>query len=439
MSVTVRTPGLVLTEHEFQIPLDHAQPSGDTITVFAREVADPDGQDRPFLVFFQGGPGMEAPRPTRHPSSPGWLDRALRDYRVLLLDQRGTGLSTPVGGILGNADRNAGRNPDPSTNGNTAEGASSKNNPQTPAEQAEYLTHFRADSIVRDAEWIRTALGVKQWSILGQSFGGFCALTYLSLAPESLTAAFITGGIPPLGLHPDKIYEATFERMLERNRRYYQRYPGDRQRVAAIHEKLGKTKLQLPNGDLLTARRFRQLGQMLGMSDGPEHLHYLLERPIESAAFGHDVESALPFARNPIYAVLHESSYADGHATNWSASRMQPAEFDQDQTLFTGEHIYPWMLDDYGALNNLKEAANALAKKEWPKLYDPEKLKNNQVPVAAAIYADDAYVDSVFSLQTAEQIPNLRPWLTNEYEHNGLRVAGEHVLGRLIDLARGRA
>jgi hypothetical protein len=30
-------------------------------------------------------------------------------------------------------------------------------------------------------------------------------------------------------------------------------------------------------------------------------------------------------------------------------------------------------------------------------------------------------------------------WITNEYEHNGLRADGERVLGRLIDLVKGRA
>ena len=107
MAVTarVRTHGLVLTEHEFKVPLDHADPGGRTITVFAREVADPDGRDRPLLVFLQGGPGSEAPRPTRHPSAPGWLDRALSEFRVLMLDQRGTGRSTPVGDASGTERR----------------------------------------------------------------------------------------------------------------------------------------------------------------------------------------------------------------------------------------------------------------------------------------------------------------------------------------------
>lgn len=52
--------------------------------------------------------------------------------------------------------------------------------------QAEYLKNFRADNIVRDCEAIRNILtndypaDQRQWSILGQSFGGFCAVTYLS-------------------------------------------------------------------------------------------------------------------------------------------------------------------------------------------------------------------------------------------------------------------
>jgi hypothetical protein len=59
------------------------------------------------------------------------------------------------------------------------------------------------------------------------------------------------------------------------------------------------------------------------------------------------------------------------------------------------------------------------------------------VPCAAAVYAEDPYVDRAFSEQTAALIPTMRMWLTNEYEHNGLRVAGDTILNRLIGLARG--
>jgi pimeloyl-ACP methyl ester carboxylesterase len=327
-----------------------------------------------------------------------------------MLDQRGTGRSSPLGTLPG----------------------------RSPQEQAEYLAHFRADSIVRDAEWIRRELGVERWSVLGQSFGGFCVTSYLSLAPDGLREAFLTGGLPALGPRIDEIYARTYARVLERTRRYYERYPADRARVRRIHDLVDAGELTLPSGDRLTWRRFRQLGQMLGMSDGAEHLHYLLELAPDSLAFLHDLAGALTFARNPLYAVLHEASWADGGSTRWSAERMLPAQYDASE-LLTGEHVYPWMFEDYAGLAPLREAADLLAEREWPRLYDPDVLASNEVPVAAAIYVNDMYVERTFSEETAAAIRGARTWITNEYEHNGLRADGERILGRLIELARGRA
>jgi pimeloyl-ACP methyl ester carboxylesterase len=410
MHEEVRLPGLVTVEHSFEVPLDHDDAAGPTITVFAREVADPDGRDRPFLVYLQGGPGFEAPRPTRIPANPAWLDRALTEFRVLMLDQRGTGRSTPVGALVG----------------------------LTAAEQAGYLGHFRADSIVRDAEWIRCQLDVERWSVLGQSFGGLCVTTYLSLAPEGLREALITGGLPPLRRPVDEVYACTYERVLERNRRYAQRYPGDRERLALLHDRVRGDGVILPSGDRLTWRHARQLGAMLGMAGGAERLHHLLELPADSPAFLHDLETETGFARNPLYAILHEACWADGGATRWSAQRMLPAEF-EDPLLLTGEHVYPWMFDDLAALAPLRDAAWLLAERDWPYLYDPDVLAANTVPAAALIYAEDMYVERAFSEATAARVHGLRPWVTNEYDHNGLRVDGERILGRLLDLARDRA
>jgi pimeloyl-ACP methyl ester carboxylesterase len=409
MPVEALPAGVVLIEHSFELPLNHDQPNGPQITVFAREVADPEGRDRPFLVFFQGGPGFEAPRPTGIPRDPGWLGRALKDYRVLMLDQRGTGRSTPVGTLPG----------------------------MTPAEQVDYLKHFRADAIVRDAESIRRTLGIERWSVLGQSFGGFCVMTYLSIAPEGLREALITGGVPPLGRPVDEVYAKTYERVLERNRRYLTRYPADQERLSDLRRQLENEDVRLPSGDRLSWRRFRQVGRDLGMSDGAEHVHYLLELPADSPAFLHDVEAATGFARNPIYAILHEACWGDGLATSWSADRLLPPEFDASE-LFTGEHIYSWMFEEYGALVPLREAAERLAHVDWPRLYDPAVLRANEVPTAAALYAEDMYVEREFSEETLAQVGSARAWLTNEYDHNGIRVDGDRILGYLLDLVKGR-
>jgi len=285
---THRAPYLVFGEHEFDLPLDHASPERGKLTVFAREVVAPEKEndELPWLVFFQGGPGSESPRPLQLVDKT-WLARALEDYRVLFLDQRGTGRSTPVGDLVG----------------------------MSAEEQAEYLTHFRADSIVRDAELIRHQLGAEPWTVLGQSFGGFCVVNYLSQASEGLSGALLTGGLPPLERHPDDVYRATYERAAAKSRAYYERYPEDKERVVDILGRLEADEVRLPAGDRLTQRRFRQLGQLLGMADGFERLHYIVELPFGSRAFLHDIEAADPFSRNPIYAVIHEACYASGAAT----------------------------------------------------------------------------------------------------------------------------
>ncbi len=54
------------------------------------------------------------------------------------------------------------------------------------------------------------------------------------------------------------------------------------------------------------------------------------------------------------------------------------------------------------------------------------------MPCVASIYYNDMYVERVFSEETAAMIRGIKVWVTNEYEHNGLRANGEAVLSRLL-------
>jgi hypothetical protein len=108
--------------------------------------------------------------------------------------------------------------------------------------------------------------------------------------------------------------------------------------------------------------------------------------------------------------------------------------------MFTGEMMYPWMIEADPVLAPLREAADLLADRDtWPLLYDPIRLGANGVPVAAAVYYADMYVDRDDSMRTAAAIRGLRPWVTSEYEHDGLRVSHGTVLDRLIAMAHGNA
>ncbi|WP_338702938.1 alpha/beta fold hydrolase [Streptomyces sp. Q6] len=426
-----RQAGVVLADRRFSVPLDHADPDGERIELYAREAvaAGRENDELPWLVYLQGGPGFGA---NRFSGKQAWLGRALQDYRVLLLDQRGTGASATVNRqtlpLRGDARA-----------------------------QAEYLTHFRADSIVRDCELVRHEVtGGAPWTVLGQSFGGFCAVRYLSSAPEGLAAALITGGLPTLDGHADDVYRAAYPRVERKVRAHYARYPMDVERAREIAAYVQDRQPVLPNGYRLTLEAFQSLGIWLGGSDGSDRLHHLLEDAFVrtpagrelSDAFQEQVAGALSYASHPLYAVLHEAIYAQGgRATDWSAERVRAEfpQFDGEKTLasgsallFTGESVHPWQFDTDPALRPLREAAHAVAARtDWAPLYDPARLAANEVPVVAAVYHDDMYVDTEHALHTARSIRGLRPWVTNEFEHDGLRAGGPRVLDRLLAMVRG--
>lgn len=423
----LRLPDLILEDHTFEVPLDHDDPGGAKLRVYARSVTTPEkeGEDLPWLVFLQGGPGCASPRPGRNT---GWIKRATAEFRVLLLDQRGTGRSSPQ------------------TRTTLARFTDS-------SDAAEHLAHYRADAIVRDCEWIRRELcgADTRWTVLGQSFGGFCLTHYLSSAPEGLELGLFTGGLPKLDSHADDVYRETYPLCLRKNELYHERYPHDVAVMREIVEHVESHDARLPNGDRLTPRRFQLLGLNLGMSDGHELLHFLFEDafcdgrdgPELSDVFLRGFQNALHFDTTPLFAALHELCYAQGAATNWSAHRVR-AEFPQfdeasrDPLLLTGEMIYPWMFEEVSELAPLRDAAMRLAERDgWPTLYDPETLARNEVPCAAAIYAEDMYVPAGFSRETAARIPGIATWVTPDYEHNGLRADGEVLLDRLLAMARG--
>jgi pimeloyl-ACP methyl ester carboxylesterase len=408
-------PAMHVREHTVDVPLDWSNP-GETISVFARELIDPTRKDEdlPCLVFLQGGPGGKGPRPS---GPAGWIGQALKKYRVVLMDQRGTGRSTPVTGRRIAA--------------------------MSAEEGADYLACFRADSIIADAEHLRkTVFGGKPWSTLGQSYGGFLTLTYLSKAPEGLTACYVTGGLASIDPSAAEVYRRTYPRVEAKNREFYKRFPHDVEQVAAIADRLAADDVRLPDGDRLTVRRFQSLGIDFGMKPGYERIHWLIDEAFDgeelSSTFLGQVLGSSSYLGNPLFAALQESIYGSGEgATGWAAEaeRTRRPEFAEDARplLFTGEMMYPWMFSEIRGLRPFQGAVERMAQRpRWPELYDLERLAANDVPVAAAVYFDDMYVDSGLQLDTAGRVGNLQAWVTNEYEHDGL--GSDRVFERLTDL-----
>lgn len=408
-------PGMHVREHEVEVPLDWSNP-GESITVFARELIDPTRKDEdlPCLLHLQGGPGGKGPRPT---GVSGWIETALKNYRIVLMDQRGTGRSTPVSGR--------------------------RMASMTAEEGADYLACFRADSIISDAEQLRNKVfGGRRWSTLGQSYGGFLTLTYLSTVPDALTACYVTGGLASIDPSAAEVYRRTYPRVAAKNREFYRRYPHNVERIGRIADRLAESDVRLPDGDRLTVRRLQSLGIDFGMKPGYERIHWLIDEAFDgdelSDGFLGQVLGSSSYLAEPLFAALQESIYGSGDgATGWAAEaeRARHPEFAEDARplLFTGEMMYPWMFEEIRGLRPFQGAVEVLAQRpRWPELYDLKQLEANDVPVAAAVYFDDMYVDSGLQLDTAHRVGNVQAWVTNEYEHDGLST--QRVFERLTEL-----
>ncbi|KAI1096204.1 alpha/beta-hydrolase [Rostrohypoxylon terebratum] len=443
-------PGKILVkELWFEVPLDHSDPNSKPIKLFARSgvkyvrpiVESSEVEQRPYLVFLQGGPGFGTPSPQDSTISSYFLDRG---YELLFLDQRGTGLSSTI-----------------SANSLELIGG--------PQEQADYLKFFRADTLVKDSEAVRLCLtkdyppGKKKWSTFGQSFGGMMTLTYLSFAPEGLRESFITGGLAALDRGPEEVYAATYKRCIDRNNAYYKKFPDDVDTVKWIAEKIlelgGEEGIPLPTGSFLTVQRLMTVGLNFGAHGGIDRVHnYIVRMKADLDQFGsftrytlNELEQDGAWDIAPIYTLLHEPCwcYGPGVAGKWAAERVGqgleeyqwlrkdwagPASLGGKPLYFSGEMIYPFLFDTCSELTKLKETAHILANYTgWAPLYDIPQLAKNEVPVYAAAY-NDMYVDSDLARETASRIKGIKVFETNVLYHNGIRAHPEEVIPQLLKL-----
>ena len=111
--------------------------------MYFEESGNPKGSP---VLFLHGGPGAGAAAAHRR-----FFDPA--HYRIVILDQRGAGRSTPLGEITDNT---------------------------TPL-------------LVADIEKLREHLGIKQWVVFGGSWGSTLALAYAEFHPERCTGLILRG------------------------------------------------------------------------------------------------------------------------------------------------------------------------------------------------------------------------------------------------------
>lgn len=153
--MTVATQELrIVPERELYPPIDPYDTTtidvGDGQRIYVEQCGNPSGKP---VIFLHGGPGGGSGTERRRFFDP-------ERYRIVVLDQRGCGASTP----------------------HVAQA-------RTPEEMASNTTW----NLVADLEKVRAVLGIEKWQVFGGSWGSCLALAYAQTHPETVSELVLRG------------------------------------------------------------------------------------------------------------------------------------------------------------------------------------------------------------------------------------------------------
>jgi pimeloyl-ACP methyl ester carboxylesterase len=179
------------------VPLDYADPSGQTIDVSINELpARRPNQRIGALLVNNGGPGASGLEfVAAEPLQDSLLDR----FDIVGFDPRGVGSSTglPCGDITVPAFRHVDSSPDTPAEQGALEAAAKAVVDDCESKAANLLPHVGTDDVVRDMNTIRQAIGEEQISFLGLSYGTLLGLRFAELFPQQARAIVVDGVIDP--------------------------------------------------------------------------------------------------------------------------------------------------------------------------------------------------------------------------------------------------
>ena len=93
------------------------------------------------------------------------------------------------------------------------------------------------------------------------------------------------------------------------------------------------------------------------------------------------------------------------------------------------------MFEDYSELRKVADVAQTVASSaDWSPLFDEQQLAKNEVPVYAASYIEDMYVDFDLGMETARKIKNCKVFVTNVMFHDAVRSKMDEVIKQVFAL-----
>jgi len=252
---------------EITVPENYQRPSGRQINLYfvVLPALQRDAATVP-LFDLAGGPGIAGSDAAIFFATDGRIYRQHGD--VVLLDQRGTGHSSPL-------------------HCPQIEGAAafSEMYPQAAVreckvtlEQHADLTQYTTANAARDLDRVRSALGYSRINLSGLSYGTRLALSYLRLYPQHVRAATLMGTVSDdarLPLWHARNAQNVLDQLIERCARASEcseAFPNLHQQWSAFLARSEQTPGTLPRGPMMESLR-----TLLVSADGQRRVPYLLD------------------------------------------------------------------------------------------------------------------------------------------------------------------
>ena len=191
-------------EGEFQcakvtVPLDYANPAGDTIQIAALR-APSTGKKTGSLLVNPGGPGASGYDFVKDAAGTHFSQGVRSTYDLVGFDPRGVKRSAPVT-CMTDAERDASRAKvyDLQTDAGLAEALADNKAiaAQCAAQTGPVLAHIDTVSAAKDLDVLRAVVNDSKLNYLGYSYGTFLGSTYASLFPDNVGRMVLDGALDP--------------------------------------------------------------------------------------------------------------------------------------------------------------------------------------------------------------------------------------------------
>lgn len=180
------------------VPLDYAQPDGQTIRIKVVDVPA-QGQAVGSLVVNPGGPGGSGIQ-YAEAGSFSWPDPIRRNFNLIGFDPRGVGQSTPLRCMdTQQTDAYISADPDPDTTAARAamDRATRAFGKGCLADSGQLARHMSTVEVAKDMDILRQLLKEPKLTYFGASYGTFIGATYAGLFPTHVGRMVLDGAIDP--------------------------------------------------------------------------------------------------------------------------------------------------------------------------------------------------------------------------------------------------